>query len=285
MKSMISVGQTTGNGSQARVLAESTRGVDFEHILELCRFTVSRSCHHVGCTRYHFHNLKVRGETDQRLRELHHWRDSLSFTRRAKVALNLSEALSLKQSVPLIENALKEARQDFDVSEVIHLTLAITAVNDWIDEHEESPLRILVVEDSAYDQELLRQQLQKTHLDQSVAFVSDGLEALDLLCGSEAQMVRQELIALFLDLQLPGMSGIELLRHIRSIPEMETLPVIVITGSRNPQYLEECQHLKVVSYIEKPVTFHSFSKAVADVFHRGSERENAIEKISLNFPE
>lgn len=251
----------TGSRQSPRV------GADFEHILELCRYTVSSSHGQNSCRRFHFENLRARGETDQRLHELDRWHDSLAFTLRAKAALQLSEAFSFHSSDAIVEEALKEVRQHFAIPEIIRLTLAITAVNDWIDTHRESPVRILVVEDSPDDQELLWRQLQKIQMDQNVVFISDGREAFELLDGPEAQTVRQELIAIFLDLHLPGMSGVEFLRRLRGIPDMETFPVIVMTSTPNPADLEECRRLKIAGYVEKPVTSHSFSKAVADLFH------------------
>lgn len=160
------------------------------------------------------------------------------------------------------------------------MTLTIEAVNDWIDTHSEMPVRILVVDDSPDDQELLRRQLHKARLDQSVLFIDNGRDAFDLVCGAGSSLVREELIALFLDVHLPGMNGIELLRHIRSLPGMEHFPVIIMTDSRNPQDYEECQQLKVAGFIEKPVTVHTFSKSVANVFHQGANAGNAIERFA-----
>ena len=75
-----------------------------------------------------------------------------------------------------------------------------------------------------------------------------------------------ELIALFLDLRLPRMSGIELLRRIRAMRGMEDLPIIVMTGSHDPVDMEECQKFKVISYVEKPVTFGIFFQGRCQYF-------------------
>jgi CheY-like chemotaxis protein len=131
----------------------------------------------------------------------------------------------------------------------------------------EGPVRVLVVEDDADDRELLMRQLRKSGMDSHVRFISNGQEALEFLTGSGRTKSIEELIAVFLDLKLPGLSGLELLRRVRVQEELRKLPVIVMTSSNDPNDLEECRRLKVTNYVSKPVTFTSFSKAVADVFH------------------
>jgi len=129
-----------------------------------------------------------------------------------------------------------------------------------------SPVRVLVIEDNPDDRELLLRQLRKSGMDSHVKFISDGQEALDFLTGPEAPPA-QELIAILLDLRLPSLSGLELLRRLRSRDDLQAVPVIVMTSSNDPNDLEECRRFNVVNYVSKPVTFSSFSKAVADVFH------------------
>jgi CheY-like chemotaxis protein len=129
----------------------------------------------------------------------------------------------------------------------------------------ETSVRVLVVEDNADDRELLLRQLRKSGMDSHVKFISDGKEALDFL--SRPGEPAEELIAIFLDLRLPSLSGIELLRRLRGQGPLQDVPVIVMTSSIDPNDLEECRRLKVTNYVSKPVTFTSFSKAVADVFH------------------
>jgi len=127
-------------------------------------------------------------------------------------------------------------------------------------------VRVLVIEDSADDRELLLRQLRKSGMDSHVKFISDGQDALDFLTGS-ASTLAGELIAILLDLRLPSLSGLEFLRRLREWDCLQTVPVIVMTSSNDPNDLAECRRLNVTNYISKPVTFSSFSKAVADVFH------------------
>lgn len=128
-----------------------------------------------------------------------------------------------------------------------------------------SQVRVLVVEDNADDRELLLRQLRKTGMADQVKFISDGKEALQYLTVPNPATV-DELVAIFLDLNLPSLSGLDLLRTLRERDSLNT-PVIVMTSSNDPRDLEECRRLKVTQYVSKPVTFTSFSKAVADIFH------------------
>jgi two-component system, response regulator len=131
----------------------------------------------------------------------------------------------------------------------------------------EGPVRVLVVEDNPDDRELLLRQLRKSGMDNHVKFISNGQEALDFLTRPRTVSLAEDLIAIFLDLKLPSLSGLELLRRLRVRDELQDIPIIVMTSSNDPNDLEECRRLKVTNYVSKPVTFTSFSKAVADVFH------------------
>jgi len=130
-----------------------------------------------------------------------------------------------------------------------------------------SPVRVLVIEDNDDDQQLLLRQLKKAEISERILFVNDGKKAVDILLRNDEREIRSKLVAVFLDLKLPNTSGIEILRLIRSTPEIAKLPVIVMTGSTNPKDLEECQKLKATSYISKPIAFQSFVVAIANVFH------------------
>jgi CheY-like chemotaxis protein len=132
-----------------------------------------------------------------------------------------------------------------------------------------TPLRVLVVEDSPWDQELLLRQLRMAQMADHVVFVPDAFRALELLYADA--WAQSEFIAIFLDIGLPGMSGVELLQRIRARPKMEDFPVIVMTSSNDSRHIEECRKLKVLTYVDKPITFSSFSKAVANLFHRVRE--------------
>jgi len=128
-------------------------------------------------------------------------------------------------------------------------------------------VRVLVIEDDPFDSELLLRQLRKKGVDNHVKFISDGQEALDFLNQPSFISSADSLIAIFLDLKLPSLSGLDILRGIRIRKEFQHTPVIVMTSSNDPKDLEECRKLKVAGYVSKPITLTSFSKAVADIFH------------------
>lgn len=125
--------------------------------------------------------------------------------------------------------------------------------------------RVLIVEDNPDDLELLMCQLRKTQIDEHVKVFTNGRIAVEYLTDSDSQC--EKLIAIFLDLNLPSASGLYLLKTIRSHDRIAHLPVIVMTSSNAPRDLEECQKLGVTSYIQKPITFMTFVKAVANSFH------------------
>jgi len=131
----------------------------------------------------------------------------------------------------------------------------------------EEIVRVVVVEDNEDDRTLLLRQLQKSQIDAHVKFFSDGKEALHFLSHLPAAMPFCDLIAIFLDLKLPGMSGLQLLREIRKTPRVQNTPVIIMTSSLDPKDFEACQDLKVSAFIPKPVTFDLFSKAITGLTH------------------
>lgn len=123
-------------------------------------------------------------------------------------------------------------------------------------------IRVLVIEDDADDRALLTRQLRKGGIDSHVKFIEDGKEALDFLVDLPPPTPFCDLIAIFLDLKLPSMTGLEMLRRIKKIPRIQNIPVIVMTSSLDPKDFEECQRLKVSAFVPKPVTFETFSKAI-----------------------
>jgi len=84
-------------------------------------------------------NLRVQGETKERLNECDHWCQSCYFTEREKAVLNLSQAVSLHECEEQSTQILKDARRHFNIHEIVWLTLAVMAVNDWIDLQENWP--------------------------------------------------------------------------------------------------------------------------------------------------
>lgn len=105
-------------------------------------------------------------------------------------------------------------------------------------------------------------------MDRHVKFVENGAEAMAWLTGPEGEVLAKNLVALFLDLKLPGMGGLEILERLREDPRYARLPFIVMTSSVHPQDEAICRERKVSHYVAKPVSAVSLAKAVADAFPR-----------------
>jgi CheY-like chemotaxis protein len=132
----------------------------------------------------------------------------------------------------------------------------------------EPAIRLLVIDDDHNDQEFLLRHLRKAKISDHILFIDDGRLALKLLAQEDVQ---EKVFAVFLDLNLNGMSGLEILRTIRATPNLSRLPVIIISGSTDPEERAECQRLKATSFISKPISFQTFCMAIANVFHRPFE--------------
>jgi two-component system, response regulator len=128
---------------------------------------------------------------------------------------------------------------------------------------------ILLVEDNRDDEELTLRALRKSNIMNQVIVARDGEEALDYLFGSHAigKSTEMEFLpaVVLLDLKLPKVSGIEVLREIRSNPRTHRLPVVVLTSSKEDRDLAEVYDLGANSYLYKPVDFEKFLEAVGHV--------------------
>ena len=119
---------------------------------------------------------------------------------------------------------------------------------------------ILLVEDNPNDAELTQRALKKSGLDASVTIARDGAEALEYLISD-----RPKPKVIFLDLKLPKIDGIEVLRRVRADERTRSIPVVVLTSSQEEKDIAECYKLGVNSYVVKPVEFDNFYKAVGDL--------------------
>ena len=131
-----------------------------------------------------------------------------------------------------------------------------------------SEVEILLVEDNPNDAELTLRALRKHHLANKVLHVKDGAEALEFLFANGAydqRKVENTPRVILLDLKLPKVSGLEVLRKVKSDERTRVIPVVVLTSSREDRDLEECYALGVNSYIVKPVEFENFVRAVSDM--------------------
>jgi two-component system, response regulator len=130
---------------------------------------------------------------------------------------------------------------------------------------EQSLVEILFIEDNPYEAELTIRNLKKHNLANKLKHIDDGADALDFIfrnCESENQPHPKLII---LDLKLPKVDGLEILRRLKADDRTKTIPVVVLTSSKEERDIVESYKLGVNSYIVKPVNFDSFSKAVADL--------------------
>ncbi len=128
-----------------------------------------------------------------------------------------------------------------------------------------SEIEILLVEDNPYDVEMTIRALKKQNLANKVHVVKDGAEALDYLFSNEIYVnrdINQSPKLVLLDLKLPKVSGLEVLHQIKSDERTKTIPVVVLTSSREEQDMVESYKLGVNSYIVKPVDFDKFLSAI-----------------------
>jgi CheY-like chemotaxis protein len=127
--------------------------------------------------------------------------------------------------------------------------------------------RILLVEDSARDAELILGALEPHQLAGGVVHVRDGVEALDYLYrrGAFAGRSDTQPILTLLDLKLPKVDGLEVLRQIKGDAALKMIPVVMMTSSRQEQDLVRSYELGVNAYVVKPMKFQDFVEAVKRV--------------------
>ncbi len=129
-------------------------------------------------------------------------------------------------------------------------------------------VEVLLVEDNPSDAELTVRALKKKNLANKLFHVKDGAAAIDFLFaqGDYAnRRVENAPKVVLLDLKLPKVDGIEVLRQIKSDERTKTIPVVVMTSSREDRDLETCYALGVNGYVVKPVEFEDFVRAVSDL--------------------
>lgn len=128
---------------------------------------------------------------------------------------------------------------------------------------------ILLVDDSPDDVELALHALQRDHISGRVQVARDGAEAIDVLFNGGAPLANapQRLKVVLLDLKLPKVDGLEVLRRLKADPRTRTVPVVMLTSSREERDIIESYQLGVNSYIVKPVQYDDFSHVVRQLGH------------------
>jgi two-component system response regulator len=129
----------------------------------------------------------------------------------------------------------------------------------------DGPVEILFIEDNPNDVELALRALEKNKLSNRIHVVRDGAEALDFIFGTGpyvGRSVNEVPKVILLDLKLPKVDGLEVLKRIKADPITRVIPVVVLTSSREESDIVASYHLGVNSYIVKPIDFQQFTEAV-----------------------
>ena len=130
---------------------------------------------------------------------------------------------------------------------------------------DRSDVEILMIEDSPQDAELALRALKKSNLANSVHHVKDGEKALEFLFGTgdyAGRNLESSPKVILLDLKLPKLDGLEVLKQIKGDPRTQRIPVVVLTSSKEERDKVESYRLGVNSFIVKPVEFENFVEAV-----------------------
>lgn len=128
-------------------------------------------------------------------------------------------------------------------------------------------VEILLIEDSPTDAELTIETLRKQNLANKLVWVKDGAEALDFLYRRGAYAARADCLpkVILLDLRLPKVDGMEVLREVKADPRLNCIPVVVLTSSKENRDIVESYKLNVNSFISKPVEFEVFANTVTEL--------------------
>jgi CheY-like chemotaxis protein len=127
--------------------------------------------------------------------------------------------------------------------------------------------RILLAEDDPKDVELTLTALEENNLANELVVVRDGVEALQYLRREGDYHMRREgnPAVVLLDIKMPKLDGLQVLKEIRCSPELKMIPVVILTSSRQERDLVESYHLGVSAYVVKPVEFSAFMNAIRQV--------------------
>ena len=133
---------------------------------------------------------------------------------------------------------------------------------------EMKEVEILLVEDNPTDAELAIRALKKNNFANKLEWVKDGAEALDFIFSTgiySGRTLLEQPKVILLDLRLPKVDGMEVLRRIKEDPRTKSIPVVVLTSSKEDRDIAESYELGVNSFISKPVEFEDFAKTVAQL--------------------
>lgn len=129
-------------------------------------------------------------------------------------------------------------------------------------------VHILLIEDSSADAEMTINALKANNLANKLLHIKDGAEALDFIFAKgkySHRKIEEKPKVILLDLKMPKVNGIEVLQKIRADERTKTIPVVVLTSSKEDPDIKKCYDLGVNSYVVKPVEFDEFQKAISNL--------------------
>jgi two-component system response regulator len=131
-----------------------------------------------------------------------------------------------------------------------------------------TPLEVILIEDNPQDAELTIRALKELNLANHLIHLSDGQEGIDFLFGIGAYEGRDLSLQpklILLDLKLPKLTGIEVLRELRADERMKYIPIVVLTSSREERDISEVYRLGANSYVVKPMNFQSYLDVIGNI--------------------
>lgn len=132
----------------------------------------------------------------------------------------------------------------------------------------ENVIEILLVEDNMSDAEMTIRALKKNNLANNILHLKDGAEALDFIFAEgkySDRKVESTPKVILLDLKMPKVNGIQVLKKIKSDERTKRIPVVVLTSSKEDPDIKDCYNLGVNSYVVKPVQFEQFVKTISEL--------------------
>ena len=127
-----------------------------------------------------------------------------------------------------------------------------------------TPVTIVMIEDDEGHARLIERNIRRSGVNNEIVPFTNGTDAMSYLLGNDhaGDQRRGETLLILLDLNLPDMTGIEILRRVKETPHLKCTPVVVLTTTDDAQEIKRCYELGCNVYITKPVNYESFANAI-----------------------
>jgi CheY-like chemotaxis protein len=123
-----------------------------------------------------------------------------------------------------------------------------------------TPVTIIMIEDDEGHARLIERNIRRSGVNNPIVPFANGTDAMDYLLGSETR--KGDPLLILLDLNLPDMTGIEILRRVKETPHLKSTPVVVLTTTDDAHEIKRCYELGCNVYITKPVNYENFANAI-----------------------